>query len=293
MSAAPRRVPGPAIAALALVVVTAGCLGLGPLPGADGRPDVLLATTTSTQDSGLLDILVPAFEASPTAGGADLGVLAVGSGQALAMGRRGDADVLLVHSPAAEEAFMAAGHGLSRTYVFHNRFLLVGPPDDPAGVATGATATNVSRALAAVHANGTEDRAAFASRGDDSGTHAKERALWTAAGLDPTAFDADWYHALGQGMGPTLRAAAEMEAYTLTDEATYLEQAKAAGLPLEVHVAEDAEGRLHNPYHVLVVHPDGRAFADWLTGDEARDLVEGFRIDGRQVFFLPGEGPPP
>lgn len=208
------------------------------------------------------------------------------------MGRRGDADVLLVHSPAAERAFMEEGHGRSRTFVFHNRFLLVGPPDDPAGAGEGASADNVTAALREVHANGTQGGAVFASRGDDSGTHARERALWADAGLEPARFEASWYRSLGQGMGATLRAAAEMGAYTLTDEATYLEQARAAGLPLAVHVPRDADPRLHNPYHVISVRPPGDAVAAWLASDEARDLVDGFRVRGERVFFLPGQDAP-
>lgn len=253
---------GPLLAVALLVPVAAGCIG---------PPDVLLATTTSTQDSGLLDVLEPAFE---QATGQDLGVVAVGSGQALEMGRRGDADVLLVHSPKAERRFMDRGHGLSRTYVFRNRFVLVGPAGDPAGVPPG----NVTAALSAIHANET----AFVSRGDDSGTHAKERVLWERAGLDPATFSADRYRSTGQGMGPTLLIADEQRAYTLTDEATYRNMTDR--VDLEVLVSGDP--LLANPYHVIPIHDEGRAFADWLTSDPARQIVRGFTLGGRQVFFL-------
>ena len=188
--------------------LAAGVLGLGGC-GGDDAGTMILATTTSTRDSGLLDVLVPEFER-----GSDCRVktLAVGSGQALELGERGDADVLLVHSPAAEEAFMRNGHGTRRLAVMHNDFVLVGPPSDPAGTAGAADAPAAMRRIARV-------RAPFASRGDDSGTHAKELALWKTAGIRPRGA---WYVETGQGMGETLTIASQKQAYTLSDRGTFL-----------------------------------------------------------------------
>lgn len=264
------------VLAAGLVVVAllaAGCAGLVD------RPQILLATTTSTQDSGLLDVLEPAFE---DATGREVGIVAVGSGQALEMGRRGDADVLLVHSPRAERRFMADGHGLERIHVFSNRFVVVGPEADPAGVAEA----NATGALVRVHANAST----FVSRGDSSGTHAREVRLWEDAGMEPTGFGG-WYQATGQGMGPTLIVANERPGYTLTDEATWLNVSANLDDRLRIEVLVDGDPALTNPYHVIPVHDRGRVVADWLTDDRARELVRTFTLQGRPVFEIPDEAP--
>src|SRR5690606_17529198 len=178
------------------------------------RSEVLrLATTTSTADSGLLDVILPAFEEEYNA---RVDVVAVGTGQAIALGEAGDADVILVHARSREDAFVADGHGTARFDVMYNDFILVGPADDPAGIQGMELASDALNGIA-------ESEATFASRGDDSGTHSKERSLWEAAGL-PSDIEADWYKSLGQGMGDTLRFANESGAYTITDRGTFLSQ---------------------------------------------------------------------
>ncbi|MBU4374760.1 MAG: substrate-binding domain-containing protein, partial [Euryarchaeota archaeon] len=203
------------------------------------NPAIILATTTSTQDSGLLDALVPIFEQES---GYIVKTVAVGTGQALKMGEEGNADILLVHSPKAEEAFMQAGFGLERHLVMHNDFVLVGPAADPAGIRSAASTTQALIQIA-------NAAAPFVSRGDDSGTHKMERSLWEAAGSPPLG---GWYIESGQGMGATLRIASEKQAYTLTDRATYL--ANRATLQLDVLLEGDPS--LLNIYHVIVVNPE-------------------------------------
>ena len=198
-----------------LKVLTGLLLCLGPVAGAQGT--LILATTTSTQDSGLLDVLVPLFQQQT---GIQVKTIAVGSGQALAMGRKGEADVLLVHSPEAEKAFMAEGAGLRRRLVMHNDFVVLGPAADPAGLRTARTAVEAFRRLSA-------GKAVFVSRADQSGTHAQEKKLWKAAGFDPAG--RAWYLETGQGMGQTLNVAAEKHACTLSDRGTYLAMKKFLG----------------------------------------------------------------
>ena len=225
-------------------LVTVPMLGLAllvPAACGDGDGELILATTTSTENSGLLDALIPIYEEGS---GDHVKIIAVGSGAAMSMGERGDADVLLVHSPAAEQAFIDAGYGVERARVMFNDFVIVGPTDDPAGIAGSADA---AEAFAAIEAAG----ARFVSRGDDSGTHAKEKTLWGAAGLDVPSADG-WYAESGQGMAATLTIAAETGAYTLTDRATWLSVSDPAGLPLLV----EGDERLFNVYHVIVVSPE-------------------------------------
>jgi len=217
-----------------------------------GGSELILATTTSTENSGLLDELIPLYEEES---GDTVKVIAVGSGAALEMGERGDADVLLVHSPAAEAAFIEAGYGIERARVMFNDFIVVGPADDPAGI---AGTSDVAEAFSAIHATGVS----FVSRGDNSGTHAMEKALWSAAGRDVAA-GAVWYAESGQGMGATLTIAAETGAYTLTDRATWLSVADHEVLPLLV----EGDERLFNIYHVIVVAPERH---DRLNTDAAR-----------------------
>lgn len=242
--------------------------------------ELLLASTTSTQDSGLLDELIPAFK---EATGYSVKLVAGGSGQALENARRGDVDVLFVHSPAAEQQFVADGFGIERALVMHNDFVLVGPPDDTAGV---RTASDIDAAMIRIAAN----QARFVSRGDDSGTHAAELALWRAAGIDPAG--EDWYAETGQGQGATLQIASQKAAYALTDRGTFL--AQAGNLDLQV-LSEGSPGLL-NVYHVIVVNPErhprvnaagARAWAAFVTGAEGQRLIAEFGVEtfGEPLFF--------
>ena len=232
--------PLPAPARRRFICGLALSLGLALLYAAacSPKPEALtLATTTSTYDSGLLDYLLPTFERENRV---KVKVVAVGTGQALALGERGDADILLVHSPEAEEKFMAAGFGTDREPVMYNDFVLVGPASDPAGIRGGKEAPGALAQIA-------QARATFISRGDNSGTYTKERGLWLKAGIQPQG---DWYLSVGQGMGEVLNMAREKGAYTLTDRGTFLAQGKPG---LEVLVEGDAD--LFNPYHVITVNP--------------------------------------
>jgi tungstate transport system substrate-binding protein len=232
---------------------------------------MLLATTTSPEDSGLLPQLLAAWQAE--GGAPPIHALIVGSGEALTLGRRGDADVLLVHAPEAEAAFMAGGHGVTRQPVMRNGYLIVGPAADPAGVATSTDAAGALARIAGVSAS-------FISRGDDSGTHQRERGLWAAAGLRPWDQRGGWYIEAGQGMGETLRMAGELGAYTLTDAATYEVWRGQTGLV--VHIRGGAE--LENPYSVIVPARSrkvaaARAFAEWLSGGPAQQLIADFGVE--------------
>src|SRR5262245_18820537 len=247
-------------------VALLACCGCGARQA--GTEAVTLATTTSTQDSGLLDVLLPLFGEQT---GIEVKAVAVGSGQALELGRRGDADVLLVHDPAGERRFMAEGHGALRREVMHNDFVLVGPPADPAGV---KGLKSITAAFARLAAQGSP----FVSRGDESGTHQKEKAIWRQAGVEPRG---DWYVRAGAGMGQVLRLASEKRACTLADRGTFLALRK--GLDLAVLCEGDA--LLRNPYSVIVVSPEkhphvresaARRFADFLTSAEGRRAIAGF-----------------
>lgn len=261
-------------AAAALALLGAGC----------GESAVILATTTSTNDSGLLDVLVPEFERQTDY---HVKIIAIGTGQALEMGRRGDADVLLVHAPSAEEEFVAEGYGVNRRLLMHNDFIIVGPEDDPAGVATTADALEAMRAIA-------QAEAGFISRGDDSGTHKLELSLWRDLGLDPVG--EGWYVEAGQGMGATLQVANQREAYTISDRATYLALLDV----LDSQVLSEGDPRLLNIYHVMQVNPErfdavneagARAFAEFLVSDEAQALIREFGIAKfGQPLFVPDAG---
>lgn len=279
------RQDGPAVRGLsALVTLLAAVLVFGIACGDNGRT-IILATTTSTENSGLLDVLIPAFERN---GDYNVKVVAVGSGAAMSMGERGDVDVLLVHSPRAEEAFVRDGYGVDRASVMYNDFVIVGPADDPAGV---READDAAGALARIAAAG----ARFISRGDDSGTHVKEQELWAAAGL-PVQRGADWYVETGQGMGATLTIAAETGGYTLTDRGTWLVVSDRSVLP----VLLQGDPALFNHYHVIVVNPDrhpdtnvegARRLRDFLIGTEAQALIGAFGIEtlGRALFVPAAE----
>jgi len=255
----------------------------------DDARTLTLATTTSTYDSGLLDVLLPPFEA---ANKCRIDVVAVGSGQALELGQNGDADVLLVHSPAAEQTFMAEGHGLSRTPLMDNDFLVIGPPNDPLAL---QGKPDIQSVFVAIRAAGAEGKAVFLSRGDDSGTDKKEKGLWAKFSL---ATEGAWYQEVGAGMGDTLRMTAEQGGYTLADRATYL-----------ARYGQGSEGRgqlaivfqggqdLYNPYAVIIVdplsHPNvnlklAEAFTAYLVSEEARQIISTFGADkyGQPLFWL-------
>lgn len=269
-----------AVVAVLVLWMLAGCGG--PAAGPSAERSLILATTTSTQDSGLLDELIPAFTADT---GWQVKTVAVGSGAAIELGRRGEADVLLVHSPAAEREFVAEGTAGERAIVMHNDFVLLGPAADPAGI----NGLPVAEAMAAIARSG----AVFVSRADGSGTHARELALWEQAGLTPRGA---WYQETGQGMGATLRVAADKGAYTLSDRATHLSQ------PGGLAVLNEGDAGLLNVYHVIEmttragdrVQPDGAAaFADWITGGSAQQRIGEFgRAEFGQPLFVPDANRP-
>lgn len=257
------------------------------------EPDVLrLATTTSTDNSGLLAEILPDFEEKFNA---QVDVVAVGTGQAIALGEAGDADVILVHARSREDEFVAAGHGIGRSDVMYNDFVLVGPASDPAGVRGLSLASDALAAIAAAEA-------VFASRGDDSGTHSKERSLWQAAGLPETPAGG-WYKSLGQGMGDALRFADEFGAYTLTDRGTYLAlQANLPNLAILVggdNIADNQDPALLNPYGVIPVNPDkgninhelAEEFVTWLTSVETQQAIAEFGLEafGQPLFYPDSE----
>jgi tungstate transport system substrate-binding protein len=259
---------------LIMLIILAACA-----PAAPANKDLILATTTSTQDSGLLDVLVPAFQDDS---GYVVKTVAVGTGQALEMGKQGNADVLLVHAPASEKELMDEGYGAERELVMHNDFIIVGPPDDPAGILGTSTAVEAFQKIAAASSP-------FISRGDDSGTHKMELSLWNKAETTP---EGEWYQESGQGMGATLKIASEKDAYTLTDRATYLANKDTLGQEILV----EGDKGLLNVYHVIVVNPEkwpevnvegARAFADFLTSEEGQAMIGEFGVDkfGQPLFF--------
>src|SRR3954451_6369035 len=253
-------------AVLVAAMVAAGGCGSDSGSSTTTPPNsqMIMATTTSTRDTGLLDTLVPAFE---KAAACRVKTVAVGSGQALELGARGQADVLLVHSPDAETKFMQQGHGSTRRAVMHNDFVLVGPRSDPARTADAGAIEPAMQAIA-------KTRARFASRADDSGTNAKELKLWQHAGIEPSG---SWYIKTGQGMGPTLVISDQKDAYTLSDRGTFLTTNN-----LDSKILVQGDARLQNPYHVIVVkHPGtnascARAFPDWITTAPTQKQIAGF-----------------
>lgn len=246
--------------------------------------EVILASTTSTQDSGLFDVLIPAFEkANPDY---KVKVIAVGTGEAIKLGENKDADVLLVHAKADEEKFVAAGFGVDRKNVMYNDFLIVGPASDPVGVKGSKDTTE---AMLAIEKAGEAGKATFVSRGDDSGTNKKELKLWAAAGIEPTPTPEanDWYESTGQGMGETLKIASEKQAYTIADRATYLSM----GDSLELEVLFENDQGLQNQYGVIVVidaknQEGGQAFYDWILTKEGQAVIGEFGVEkyGQQLF---------
>ncbi len=263
----------------ALLLVTASLLAAGCAARGEPPRAITLATTTSTRDSGLLDVLLPRFQQQT---GIEVRVVAVGSGQALELGRRGDADVLLTHSPAAEAEFLADGSGIERRPVMHNDFVLVGPPADPAGV---RGLTSISTAFARLAETG----ATFVSRGDESGTHAKEREIWQQPGAPPRGA---WYLSAGGGMAQTLRLASERQAYTLSDRGTFLAHRER----LELALLAEGDPLLRNEYAVILLDPKqhpqlqhaaARRFADFLVAPQTQRVIARFGLAkfGQPLFF--------
>ena len=242
--------------------------------------DLLLISTTSTQDSGLLDVLLPAFEAQS---GYQVRLVATGSGQALKIGEQGNADVILLHSPEAEEEFMSNGFGIDRRLVMHNDFVIVGPPADPASIRSQPALDSAFESIFI-------SASTFISRGDDSGTHVKELAIWQKAGLDPHG--QSWYLETGQGQGNTLSIASEKGGYALVDRGTYL----AYRSNLDLGILFEGDTFLKNIYHVLTVNPEkwagvnlegARAFADFITSPEGQKIIAEFGVEqyGQPLFF--------
>ncbi len=240
---------------------------------------IVVASTTSTQDSGLFGYLLPLFKAKTDI---EVKVIAQGTGQALDTARRGDADVVFVHAKSQEEKFLAEGFGVKRFDVMYNDFVLIGPKSDPAGV----KGKDIETALKTIRAKA----APFVSRGDKSGTHSAELALWKQAGIDIAAAKGPWYREIGQGMGAALNTAAAMNGYVLSDRGTWIFFRNRGGLEITV----EGDRRLFNQYGVMLVSPEkypsvkkefGQAFVDWLISAEGQTAIAGYKIDGQQLFF--------
>ena len=272
-----RSVSGP-IAALAIF---ASMLSFAVTPSVAVAADfIIVQSTTSTQNSGLFDHILPMFTQST---GIEVRVVAVGTGQALKNARNGDGDVLLVHAKPSEEQFVADGHGVERFDLMYNDFVIVGPRSDPAGLRGMQDVAAALTKLASA-------RAPFASRGDDSGTHKKELRLWWETGVDPASASGDWYRETGSGMGTTLNTAAGMGAYTMSDRATWI----AFENKRDLEVLVEGDKRLFNQYGVILVNPHkhphvkakaGQAFIDWLLSPEGQAAIASYRLDGQQLFF--------
>ena len=247
------------------------------LSPAQAENSLRLSTTTSTENSGLLAVLNPPFEAKYAV---RLDVIAVGTGKALQLGENGDVDVVFVHAPKAELAFVDAGFGVDRQAVMHNDFVIIGPQSDPAGIKTADSAAEALLKIAAA-------KAAFISRGDDSGTHKKEKALWQAANIKPSG---NWYLAAGQGMGAVLRMADEKQAYTLSDRGTFLAYQNNIDLPV-LYAGDKA---LFNPYHIMAVNPQryahvqydlAKKYIAYVTGEEGQKIIAEYKKAGQQLFY--------
>src|SRR5258706_8080013 len=257
------------------------CLGVAAAyaPAIAEDRSIVVASTTSTQDSGLFGYLLPIFKAKT---GIEVKVIAQGTGQALDTARRGDADVVFVHAKSQEEKFLAEGFGVKRYDVMYNDFVLIGPNSDPAGV----KGKDIETALKTIQAKG----APFVSRGDKSGTHSAELALWKQAGIDIVAAKGPWYREIGQGMGAALNTAAAMNGYVLSDRGTWISFRNRGDLEISV----EGDKRLFNQYGVMLVNPAryptvkkelGQTFIDWLISAEGQAAIAGYKIDGQQLFF--------
>ncbi len=276
-----------ALAIVVVIAVVGAAAGYALIATDDEKKTLRMATTTSTYDSGLLDYILPVFEDKYNC---KVDVIAVGSGQALEMGKRGDVDVLLVHSPASEAKFVSDGYGESRSLVMYNNFVIVGPTADPAG--TGA-ATNATQAFTMIHDNGTADSVSFISRGDNSGTHTKELSLWTAAGFNASTFSTSWYLSSGQGMGAVLDMCEQENAYTLSDDATYYQRVSEELIP-HLNITYKGDTALFNQYSVIPVnatkwthvnHTLALSFRDWMVSHDGQDLIASYVKYGHQLFF--------
>jgi tungstate transport system substrate-binding protein len=263
-----------------LITAVVLCLGLFTGAAHAVEPFIVLQSTTSTQNSGLLDAILPGFEVET---GIEVRVVAVGTGQAIRNAANGDGDVLLVHARSAEEKFVADGWGGERFDVMYNDFVLVGPIEDPAGIKGGDDVVAGLQAIAATNA-------VFVSRGDDSGTHKAELRLWNVTGLDVAGASGDWYRETGSGMGATLNVAAGMGAYVLTDRATWMAFGNKDGLVILV----EGDARLFNQYGVILVNPKmhpkvraaaGQMFIDWLIGEDGQAAIAAYQLEGQQLFF--------
>ncbi|MXN64261.1 extracellular solute-binding protein [Stappia sp. GBMRC 2046] len=266
--------------AFSLAFIAAAALHWTIAPASAEERFIVVQSTTSTANSGLLDAILPKFKDKT---GIDVRVVAVGTGQAIKNATNGDGDVLFVHAKSAEEKFVADGWGVKRRDVMYNDFVIVGPKGDPAGIKGMDEATEALKKIA-------EAGAPFASRGDDSGTHKKELSLWKAADVDVAHASGDWYRETGSGMGATLNTAAGMGAYALTDRATWISFKNKS----ELAILAEGDDRLFNQYGVILVNPEkhaavkadeGNAFIDWLTGPEGQQAIADYKLEGQQLFF--------
>jgi len=264
--------------AFGLLAITLA-IAWGTATHAKARRHIVVASTTSTQNSGLFDFILPRFERKT---GIQVRVIAKGTGMAIDIARRGDADVLLVHHRPSEEAFVAAGYGVRRFDLMYNDFIIVGPTADPAAIHGVASAADAFRAIA-------RHRALFLSRGDESGTHSREREIWRDTGIDPSGASGTWYREAGAGMGATLNIAAETDAYTLSDRGTWISFANKRGLKLLFA----GDPKLFNQYGVILVNParfphvnarDGQTFIDWLLSPQGQATIAAYRVNGVQLF---------
>jgi tungstate transport system substrate-binding protein len=269
-----------ALSSLALAQTTTATPPAASAPAAAGTRFITVSSTTSTQDSGLFGHILPLFKAKT---GIEVRVVSQGTGQALDTGRRGDADVVFVHAKAQEEKFVADGFGLERKPVMYNDFVLIGPKADPAGI---AGTKDIAAALVKIAEKG----APFVSRGDKSGTHSAELALWKVAGVDLEAKKGAWYREIGQGMGAALNTAGGMGAYVLADRGTWISFKNRGDLAIAV----EGDRRLFNQYGVIAVNPakhphvkisDGQAFVNWLVSPEGQKAIADYKIEGQQLFF--------
>lgn len=264
-----------------LGLAAAALVTLG-LSGASVAQDkfIIVQSTTSTQNSGLFDYILPMFRDKT---GIEVRVVAVGTGQAIRNAANGDGDVLFVHAKPAEENFVASGEGVSRHDVMYNDFVIVGPPSDPAGVAGMSDVTMALENIA-------QTRSLFASRGDDSGTHKAELALWKQAGVDVDAVSGDWYRETGSGMGATLNTGTGMGAYVMTDRATWI----SFGNKGAYQIAVEGDPQMFNQYGIILVNPEkhpnvkadlGQQFVDWVLSEEGQAAIASYKVDGQQLFF--------
>lgn len=264
-----------------LTLAAAGLLAAGvsaPVQAQDTF--IIVQSTTSTQNSGLFEFMLPKFQEKT---GIEVRVVAVGTGQAIKNAANGDGDVLFVHAKPAEEKFVADGYGVKRFDVMYNDFVVVGPPADPAGIAGSSDITDALKKIAEV-------KAPFASRGDDSGTHKAELALWEAAGVDVAAASGGWYRETGSGMGATLNTGTGMGAYVLTDRATWI----SFGNKGAYRIAVEGDERMFNQYGIILVNKEklpnvkadlGQQFVDWVISEEGQQVIADYKIDGQQLFF--------